>query len=193
MRVGHRRSNAGHAKGNDLAAAADHCDGLLDLRSVLVGEVVKVGADAADQPPYTSDFLVGRHRLVPGPGVGAERGEPFPTAQQIGEARRGHPLDRLAQPSRRGVQIGPRRARTALPQQRLHLVQNPAGVGDVTGKGMAQHARNDAALQASPAYQRGNHLADRIRRHRRPQRRDDVQMRTFHVSSSPITSAVAFP
>ncbi len=62
-RVEHWRSDTGHAERDDLAAAADHCDDLLDLCSVVVAEVVKVSADAPDQPPYTSDLLIGRPAL----------------------------------------------------------------------------------------------------------------------------------
>jgi hypothetical protein len=83
--VGQGLADSGQFERDDVACAADDLDGLLDLGAVLVGELIEVGADAADEATDAGDFLIGRHGLALGPVIGAEGGQAFAAAQQVSE------------------------------------------------------------------------------------------------------------
>lgn len=50
-------------------------DGVVDLLSLFVGEVVEVGADACDQAPDAADLLIRGHRFGACPLVEISGGE----------------------------------------------------------------------------------------------------------------------
>lgn len=83
--VGQGPADAGNVE-VDGAGAAHEGDGLFDLRAVLDGHLVEVGADAVDEPVDPADLLLRGHGPGTGPLFGFERGhQPFPAAQQVGE------------------------------------------------------------------------------------------------------------
>jgi hypothetical protein len=58
-------------------------------------------------------------------------------------------------------------------QQLLDFVQRPTGVQDVAGERMTHRMGSKAGRQPSPARQRGEQIVDRVRLHRRPERRPE--------------------
>jgi hypothetical protein len=86
------RSNVGQGPADAGKAEADHGtpgaahgrDGVPDLGSFVVGQVVKVRLDSADKAPRSADFRVAGQRFGFDPLVDVDGGQqPFPVAEEV--------------------------------------------------------------------------------------------------------------
>src|SRR5260370_5776513 len=78
------RADRGHAEADELAGLADHGDCVGDQGLVLLGKVLDVGLDAADQLPQLGDLFLARGELGFGPVLKVGGGlDPFPVGEQL--------------------------------------------------------------------------------------------------------------
>ena len=105
--------------------AADRCP---SSRRTRVGEQMQ---SVAQPVPPAAAALTGV--MVPRPARGA-----------------GHPIDRLPQPRRVGMQVNLRGTHRRMPEQFGDLIQGAARVNNVAGKGMSQLMRRYPAVQPGP-------------------------------------------